>query len=460
MPHPHDAPFIQLRTAVPGPRSQAILQRRAQAVPRGVPAVSPIAIDHAQGAVLIDADGNHLLDFAGGIGTLNLGHCHPAVVAAASAQLGRLTHACFAVSSYEPYVALAERMNALTPGQHDKRTFFVNSGAEAVENAVKIARRFTSRQAILCFEHAFHGRTQLALSLTGKVSPYKRGFGPFAPEIYRIPYPYCYRCDRPRPPGDDDDAGCCLASPAEIERLLLNQVDPGSIAAIVIELQLGEGGFVPAPPAFITALRDFARTHGILLVADEIQTGLGRTGKLFACEHHGLIPDLLLCAKSLAGGLPLASITGRADVMESAQIGGLGGTFGGNPVACAAALAALETLIAEDLPARAATIGARARARLQSFADRQPFCGIGDVRGLGAMLALELVTDRTTRAPDRARTERVLHEALRRGLLLLQAGTLGNVIRLLMPLNIPDAALEEGLHVLGEALAQAAEARP
>ena len=439
---------ISLKTAIPGPQSQALLARRAQAVPKGVPAVTPIAIAHADGAVLTDVDGNRFIDFGGGIGVVNVGHRHPEVLDAVREQLDRYLHVCFPVSSYEPYIALAERLNALTPGSHEKRTVLLNSGAEAVENAVKAARAFTHRQAIICFEHGFHGRTNLAMALTSKVNPYKKGFGPFAPEIYRLPYPYCYRC-----PEGPRAGRCCQADRSRLEQLLAAIVDPDSVAAIIIELELGEGGFVVAPVEYVRTLAALAKDHGILFVADEIQTGFGRTGKLFASEHYGLVPDLITTAKSLGGGLPLAAVTGRADVLEASPVGGLGGTYGGNPVACAAALAVIDVMQRECLPDRAARIGARLTAGLTALArQHRP---IGDVRGLGAMVAIELVKDPATKEPDKALTGRVLAEALKRGLLLLSAGTYGNVVRILVPLSVDDATLDEGLDVLGEALAAA-----
>jgi 4-aminobutyrate aminotransferase/(S)-3-amino-2-methylpropionate transaminase len=459
---------IQIRTEIPGPKSRALLARRAAAVPRGVPAVTPIAVAHAEGAVVTDADGNRLIDFGGGIGVVNTGHRHPAVVQAVRTQLDRFAHVCFPVSTYEPYVELAERLNRLTPGDHDKRTFLVNSGAEAVENAVKVARAYTRRPAVVCFEHGFHGRTNLALALTSKAVPYKKGFGPFAPEVYRIPYPYCYRCPTaerwtslPRAEGGGGPAEgfgpswkCCMADRAYFERLFAATVDPGSVAAIVMELELGEGGFVPAPAEYMEALAAFAKAHGILFVADEIQTGFGRTGALFACEHYGLVPDIITTAKSLAGGLPLAAITGRADVMEAAEPGGLGGTYGGNPLACAAALAVLDAMERERIPERARRAGERIAARFRGWAECYPW--IGDVRGLGAMVGMELVADRESRAPDKALTDSVLAGALRRGLILLSAGTYGNVVRVLAPLTIGDDVLEEGLQVLGDTLADVA----
>jgi 4-aminobutyrate aminotransferase/(S)-3-amino-2-methylpropionate transaminase len=440
---------IQLRTEVPGPNSRALLARRALAVPRGVPAVTPLAVAHAEGAVVTDVDGNRLIDFGGGIGVVNTGHRHPSVVAAVRAQLDRFAHVCFPVSSYEPYVELAERLNRLTPGDHPKRTFFLNSGAEAVENAIKVARAFTGRQAVVCFEHGFHGRTNLALALTSKVIPYKKGFGPFAPEIYRIPFPYCYRCGEAGTRAPGDASGCCLASRERLEQMFAAIVDPESVAAIIMELELGEGGFVPAPKEYVAELARFARDHGILFIADEIQTGFGRTGALFASEHYGLVPDIITTAKSLAGGLPLAAVTGRAEVLDAPQVGGLGGTYGGNPLACAAALAVLDVMEAEQIPARAARMGDRLRTRFCQWAGR--YSCIGDVRGLGAMIGMELVTDRETRMPDKAITQRLLAAALERGVILLSSGTFSNTVRVLAPLNTPDDVLDEGLAVMEQA---------
>ena len=440
-------PAIELKTAIPGPKSQALVERRRRAVPQGVPLTAPIAIAHADGALLTDVDGNRLIDFAGGIGTLNTGHRHPAVVAAAKAQLDEYIHACFQVINYEPYVAAAERLNALAPGAFAKKTMFVNSGAEAVENAVKIARRHTGRQAVIAFDHAFHGRTLLTMTLTSKVMPYKKGFGPFAPEVYRLPFPYCYRCETGPAHGR-----CCLASRAQLETLVATQVDPDSVAAVIIELELGEGGFVPAPPEFVDALAEFAREHGIVLIDDEIQSGFGRTGKMYAAEHYGLAPDLIVTAKSLAGGLPLGAVTGRAEIMDASHVGGLGGTFAGNPVALAAANAVLDVMDREGIAARGAALGDLLRDRLRALAVRH--VAIGDVRGLGAMMAIELVADRATKAPAKELTARLQAAALRRGLLLLTAGTFGNVIRILVPLTATDAVVDEGLAVLEQALAE------
>ena len=436
---------IRLTTEIPGAKSLALIERRQLAVPRGVPLAAPIAIVSGENAIVTDVDGNQLIDFAGGIGTLNTGHRHPAVVAAAKAQLDRLIHTSFQVAAYEPYVDAAERLSALVPGVFPKKTMFVNSGAEAVENAVKIARIATGRPAVVCFEHAFHGRTLLTMTLTSKVMPYKRGFGPFAPEVYRLPYPYCYRCDEPR-----GASGCCRASRDRLETLVASHVDPDAVAAVIIELQLGEGGFVPAPQTFVSMLADFCRDHGIVLIDDEIQTGFGRTGKMFAAQHYELEPDLLVSAKSLAGGLPLGAITGRADIMDAAHVGGLGGTFAGNPVALAAAVAVLDLFTKEDVAGKAARLGARLRGRLEELAARCP--AIGDVRGLGAMVAMELVTDRTSKQPAKEIAAKLQATALKRGLLLLTAGTYGNVIRILVPLTVEDAVVDEGMAVLERTL--------
>jgi 4-aminobutyrate aminotransferase/(S)-3-amino-2-methylpropionate transaminase len=436
---------ILLKTPIPGPASKALLDRRKKAVSNAVPATTPIAVAQADGAIITDVDGNRLIDFGGGIGTVNVGHRNSRVLAAVREQLGHFLHVAMPVSTYEPYVALAERMNRITPGRYEKKTLFVNSGAEAVENAIKAARFFTGRSAVVCFEHAFHGRTNLTMGLTAKVMPYKKGFGPFAPEIYRIPYPYCYRC-----PEGPRSGKCCQADLARLSGVFAGVVDPDSVAAIIIELELGEGGFVAAPLEYVAALAAFAREHKILLIADEIQTGFGRTGKMFACEHYGLVPDLITTAKSLAGGLPLAAVSGRADVLDAPQVGGLGGTFGGNPLSCAAALAVLDVMEAEKIPEHGARIGNVVRDRFQSWFDRHAF--IGDVRGLGAMVAMELVTDRASKNPDKERTSRLLAAALGRGLILLSAGTFGNVVRVLVPLTIADEVLEEGLGVMEKAL--------
>ena len=438
---------IQLKTELPGPQSLALYARREAAVPRGPYNASEIFVKEGRGAVLTDVDGNQLLDFAGGIGCVNVGHANAEVVKAATAQLERFTHGCFHVTPYEAYVSLAERLNALVPGAFKKKTIFANSGAEAVENAVKIARAATGRPAVLAFEDAFHGRTLLALSLTSKVHPYKAGFGPFAPEIYRAPYAYCYRCSY-----NLTHPACGIACVDALEDFFKRYVEADKLAAVIVEPVLGEGGFVVPPADYLPRLRALTEKHGILLIADEVQTGFGRTGKLFAVEHTGVVPDILITAKSLAGGLPLSAVTGRAEVMDAPGVGGLGGTFGGNPVALAAAHAVLDQMAAGALFARANAIGAVVAKRALAWKERFPI--VGDVRGVGAMWALELVKERATRAPAKEETSAVSRRGYARGLVTITAGTYGNVIRTLMPLVISDAELGEGLDVLEASLAE------
>jgi 4-aminobutyrate aminotransferase/(S)-3-amino-2-methylpropionate transaminase len=424
-------------------RTERLAERRRRAVPRGLATAMPIFAARGSGAVLEDVDGRQFIDFAGGIGVLNVGQCHPRVVAAISAQAQRYLHTSTQVVMHEPYVALAERLNALVPGADEKRTLFVNSGAEAVENAVKIARAATGRPAVIAFEGAFHGRTLLGLSLTGRAQPYKATFGPFVPEVYRAPFPYEYR-------------GISAAAALDaVERVFVTQVSADRVAAIVVEPVLGEGGFVPAPAAFLQGLAAICRREGIVLVVDEIQTGFGRTGRMFAIEHSGVEPDVLLSGKSLAAGLPLAGVTGRAAVMDAVAPGGLGATYGGNPVACAAALAVLDVFAEEDLVARAAALGERLAARLDAWQQAYPL--VGDSRGLGAMRAVELVTDRATCAPATAAAAQVTAAALRDGLLVLKAGVHDNVVRILTPLVIDDALLSQGLDILERAIHAASD---
>lgn len=437
---------IDLKTEIPGPNSRALMARREAAVARGPYNATPIFVKEGRGATLVDVDGNRLLDFAGGIGCLNVGHSNEAVVRAAAGQLASLTHGCFHVTPYEGYVRLAERMNALVPGDFPKKTLFVNSGAEAVENAVKIARAATGRPAVLAFEDGFHGRTLLAMSLTSKVHPYKAGFGPFAPEVYRAPYGYCYRCSY-----NLTYPSCRLHCVDVLEDVFRRYVEAKQVAAVIVEPVLGEGGFVVPPADWLPRLRDLTARHGILLVADEVQTGFGRTGRQWAVEHSGVAPDILIAAKSIAGGLPLASITGRAEVMDAAGVGGLGSTFGGNPVSIAAAHAVLDELATGRLFARAEAIGRAVQARAARWRDRFPL--LGDVRGLGAMWGLELVRDRATREPAKEETTALSKACYQRGLVTITAGTYGNVVRTLMPLVITDEELGEGLDLLESALA-------
>jgi len=442
-------PAISIRTAIPGPRSRALMARRQAAVPRGVSHAVPVFAESAHGARLTDVDGNVFLDFAAGIGVMNVGHSDPQVVGALKAQAERFTHTCFSVAPYESYVALAERLAAIAPGSFAKKTLLVNSGAEAIENAVKIARHATGRPGVLCFEDAFHGRTLFALSLTSKVSPYKAGFGPYAADVHRVPYAYCYRCAY-----EEKFPGCAFACVASLEDHFKRYVDPQTIAAILVEPVLGEGGFVVPPLGFLTELASVCRKHGILLIADEVQTGFGRTGRMFACEHEGVEPDLLVTAKSLGGGLPLAAVIGRAELMDAPGPGGLGGTYVGNPVACAAAHAVLDRFESGELLRRSEAIGVRIEARARAWA--QQFGLIGDVRRRGAMAAVELVKNRETKEPAKHETDEIIRLACERGVVLIAAGTFGNVIRFLTPLVISDDELDEGLEVMTECFAAVA----
>jgi 4-aminobutyrate aminotransferase/(S)-3-amino-2-methylpropionate transaminase len=436
---------IELRTPIPGPRSQELMRRRAAAVPRGVYHATPVFVARAEGALLEDVDGNRFLDFAGGIGCLNVGNRAPRVIAAVRAQLDRFLHTCFSVAPYPDYIALAEKLNALVPGDFPKKTLLVNSGAEAVENAIKIARCYTKRPAVICFEDAFHGRTLLTMSLTSKIRPYKDGFGPFSGDVYRIPYAYCYRCSYSlRYPS------CGVFCAHHLEDAFKRVVAADSVAAVIAEPVLGEGGFVVPPPEFFPVLQEICRRHGIVFIADEVQTGFGRTGAMFACERFGIAPDILVAAKSLGGGLPLASVTGRAEIMDAPGVGGIGGTFGGNPLSCAAALAVLETFERENLSARAESLGRRYSVRAREWQKRWPT--IGDVRGLGAMQAIELVRAGESREPAKEETDAIVRQCYERGLIALSAGTYGNVLRVLVPLVIPDAQFDEGLDVMEAAI--------
>lgn len=437
---------IALRTEIPGPRSRALMARREAAVPRGPYHATPVFVARAEGALLEDVDGNRFIDFAGGIGCLNSGHRAPRVLAALREQMDRFLHVCFSVTPYESYVAVAEKLNALTPGSFPKKTILLNSGAEAIENAVKIARAYTKRPAVVCFEDAFHGRTLLAMSLTSKTHPYKAGFEPFASDIYRIPFAYPYR----------SAAGSSAADFARhLEDAFKRIVAPESVAAVIAEPVLGEGGFVVPPKDYFVLLQKICRKHGILFIADEVQAGIGRTGKWFASEHFGIEPDLLASAKSLGGGLPLSAVTGRAEIMDAPGVGSLGGTFGGHPLSCVAALAALETIEAEGLLARSVALGERFERRAAAWQRRWPL--VGEVRGLGGMCAIELVRDAATREPADSETREVAKFCYEHGLIAITAGTYGNVMRVLVPLVITDAQFDEGLGVLEAALAAVAE---
>ena len=434
-------PSIQLRTTIPGPRSQELMQRRMHAVPRGVFHSTPVFAARAEGALVEDVDGNTFIDLAGGIGCVNTGHRAEPVLAAIRDQLDRYLHTCFSVSPYEGYVELAERLNQLTPGKFPKKTLILNTGSEAVENAVKIARAYTKRPAVICFEDAFHGRTLLALSLTSKTHPYKAGFQPFVSDVYRISY------------GCDFEGGLStIESDCErhFEQVFKRVVAAESVAAVIAEPVLGEGGFIAPPPEYFRTLAEICRKHGILFIADEVQTGICRTGSLFACEQYGVEPDMLLSAKSLGGGLPISAITGRAEIMDSTEVGGLGGTFIGNPVSCAAALAVLDMVEREKLSERAQKLGDRFVERATRWKNQYPV--IGRIHGIGAMRALELVRDRDSREPASAETKAIVRYCYEHGVLTISAGTFSNIIRLLMPLVITDEQFEEALCVLESAL--------
>src|SRR5712692_5885810 len=433
---------IQIRTEIPGPKSRALMARREAAIPRGPSNATPVFAARAEGATIEDVDGNRYLDFAGGIGCLNIGHRSPRVISAIREQLEKHLHLCFAVTPYEGYVAVAEKLNALAPGNFPKKTLLVNSGAEAVENAIKIARAFTKRPAVICFEDAFHGRTLLAMSVTSKTHPYKAGFEPFASDIYRIPFAYPYR----------NAVGTSAAAFAHhLEDAFKRVVAPESVAALIVEPVLGEGGFIVPPNDYFRLLQEICRNHGILFIADEVQSGIGRTGKWFASEHFGIEPDLLTSAKSLGGGFPLAAVTGRAEIMDASGVGGLGGTFGGNPVSCAAALAALDTIEKDGLLARSTAIGQRFEERARAWQRKWPL--IGEVRGLGGMCAIELVRDPQTREPADAETKEIARFCYEHGLITVTAGTFNNVMRILVPLVVTDEQFDEGMGVLEAAIA-------
>ncbi len=426
--------------------TRELLERRAAAVPRGPFNVAPLFADRARGARLWDVEGREYIDFAGGIGVVNVGHNHPRVMEAIRVQSERFLHTCWHVAMYEEYVRLAERLNDLVPMTGPQKTAFFNSGAEAGENAVKIARAATGRTAVVAFERGFHGRTLLGMTLTGKVRPYTAGFGPFAPEVYRLPYRPFFAPGREAP----EDAVRAGAE-AALDRLFHYHVEPEQVALVMLEPVLGEGGFFPVHPAALAVLRDRCREHGILLAADEVQAGMGRAGAMFAIERYGVVPDLVLTAKSLGGGLPLSAVTGPAEILDAPPVGGIGGTFGGNPVACAAGNAVLDVLREEKLPERARVIGDRVMARFEALRTSLPH--VADARGLGAMCALE-IADPAGGAPDPGRTAKIVEEARRRGLLIMSAS--GNVIRTLMPLVITDEELDRGLAVLAEAVEAAA----
>jgi 4-aminobutyrate aminotransferase/(S)-3-amino-2-methylpropionate transaminase len=430
-------------TPIPGPISQDLINQRNEYVPAGVYLVQPVTIAKSHGAVVEDVDGNTLLDFTSGIGVTSLGHCTEEIVATISEQAGKLIHSCIHVANYKPYIDLAKKLCEITPGTHKKRALMLNSGSEAVENAVKIVRQATGRPNIISFENSFHGRTYMAMTLTGKVDPYKIGLGPFVPGVYFTPFPYAYRC----PWGTTDKEECGKAAIAHIEHSIFKtQVDPNTVGAFIVETIQGEGGFIDPPMNFFPMLRELCDKHDIKLIVDEVQTGFGRTGKMFAIEHYGVVPDVITLAKALANGLPLSACVASEELMGNIYPGSLGGTFGGNPIACATALKVIEIMEREKIPAKAAKMGVKLRKRLNEFKEKYP--KIGDVRGLGPMLAMEFVKDPKTKVPDAETSSAIMKDALKHGLMTLKAGLYNNAIRLHPPLIIDDELLETGMGIL------------
>ncbi|MBN6187875.1 4-aminobutyrate--2-oxoglutarate transaminase [Aneurinibacillus sp. BA2021] len=443
--------FANVKTELPGPKAKEILARRKQYVPKGISNGIPTFVEKAQGAILTDVDGNTFIDFAGAIGTINVGHCTPEVVEALHDQIDKYIHTGFNVMMYEPYIELAERLAKLAPGDHEKQVMFLNSGAEAVENAVKIARKYTKRQGVVVFSRGFHGRTLLTMSMTSKVKPYKFEFGPFAPEVYKAPYHYEYR--RPEGMSAEQYDDFILQ---EFKTFLLGDAAPETIAAVVMEPVQGEGGFVVPSKKFVQGVAEICKQHGIVFVADEIQTGFSRTGKTFAVEHFDVVPDLMTISKSMGAGIPISGVIGRKEIMDAANPGELGGTYAGSPLGCRAALAVLDIIEKQNLNEKASLIGQKVMDRFHSLADKYEF--IGDVRGLGAMCAMEFVKDRQTKEPNKEVVSKIVEEANKRGLITLSAGLYGNVMRVLMPLVITDEQLEEGLNILEEAIEAAVSA--
>jgi 4-aminobutyrate aminotransferase / (S)-3-amino-2-methylpropionate transaminase / 5-aminovalerate transaminase len=427
-------------------RTESLAALRRRYVPQGPFNVTPYFADRADGAVITDVEGRELIDFAGGIAVMNVGHSHPKVVAAIQDQAARFTHTCFHIVMYEPYLRLVERLCGLTPGDFPKMAMLANSGAEAVENAIKVARYHTGRQAVIAFETGFHGRTYMAMTLTSKVKPYKFGFGPMMPEVYRMPYAYCYRC-----PMGLAYPGCDVACADYLRDFFIDHVAGEQTAALIVEPITGEGGFIVPPREYFPKLAAICREHGIVFIADEVQTGMGRTGRMLAMEHWGVEPDLVTMAKSLAAGMPLSALIGRAEMMSSPHVGGLGGTYGGNPVCCRAALAVLEIFDTEPLLERARSLGETIRDRFETWKGQYEI--IGDVRGLGPMMAIELVTDRDQKTPAPDAAKALVSYCVERGLVLLSCGNFGNVIRTIMPLVIADEQLERGLAIMEEGIA-------
>lgn len=426
-------------------RSEILHNKKKQYVAKGISSLAPIFIDNAKGAMIQDIEGNNYIDFYGGIGVINAGHCPQGVVDAIKEQADKLLHSCFMVGMYEQYVQLAEKLCMITPGDHDKKAMFVNSGAEAVENAIKIAKAYTGRPGVISFEGGFHGRTLMTMTLTSKVKPYKYQFGPFAPEVYKAPAAYCYRCSY-----KSSYPECGMHCLEHFERFFISEVAPENIAAMIIEPVQGEGGFIVPPKEFLRGLKQICEKHGIVFIADEVQSGFARTGKMFACEHFDVVPDLMTMAKGIASGMPLSAVVGRAEIMDAPDPGQVGGTYGGNPVACAAALATIEMMEKEDLSSQATRVGQKIVSRLQQL--QQKFPQVGDIRALGSMVAVELVKDAQTKAPFKEAVSVVIEECFKRGLLTMGAGVYGNVIRFLPPVVISDEELDRGMDIFAEAV--------
>src|SRR3984885_6959819 len=445
--------YIRLNTEIPGPKAKQFLARRAAAVPSGLGKATDVVVERAEGSLVFDVDGNTLIDLAGGIGMLAVGHSPAAVVQAIQQQAEKFIHPCALVATYEPYIALAELLNEVTPGTFPKKTLFANSGAEAIENAVKLSRKYTGRSTVICFEGGYHGRTLLTLSLTSKYGLFKSGFGPFAPEIVRLPIPNTYRTPQGMTADQYVDFGI-----QQLEHAFTAQVDPSAVPAIVIEPVQGEAGFLPVPPRFLKRIRELSERHGIVMIADEVQCGSGRTGRMFAVEHYGIVPDMIASAKSLGAGMPIGAVTGRAEIMDSAHLGGVGSTYGGSPLACVAALEALKMIRRPEFLAHANRLGHVMREVLLGWKQRWPI--VGDVRGLGPMLLIELVSDREPKAPlAPSDTLAVVRRAVSRGVLLIRAGLFSNCIRFLPPLNMPEDMLREALDAVGRAIEAAVTAK-
>ena len=447
----HTMSYIRINTEIPGPKAKQLLARRAAAMPSGLGRATDVVVERAEGALVFDVDGNTLIDLAGGIGMLAVGHSPAPVVQAIQKQVEKFIHPCALVTTYEPYVALAELLNEITPGTFGKKTLLANSGAEAVENSVKLARKYTGRSTVICFEGAYHGRTLLTLSLTSKYGLFKSGFGPFAPEIVRLPIPNVFRT----PPGMTEDEYVDFGI-QQLEQAMVTQVDPSAVAAIIIEPVQGEAGFLPVPTRFLHRIRELCDQHGIVMIADEVQCGCGRTGRLFAVEHYGIVPDIIVSAKSLGAGMPIGAVTGRAEIMDSAHLGGIGSTYGGSPMACVAALEALKMIRQPDFLAHARRLGDVMREVLLGWKQQWPI--VGDVRGLGPMMLIELVSDTEAKTPLRSDdTLRIIRAAVSKGVVLIRAGVYSNCIRFLPPLNMPEDMLREGLKAVGDAVALIAQ---